>query len=63
MLPDPTKRQTNTIPLTTRQEKRTGPTKKIRTPRKTGNNRRRLFRIPRSDYRKERQNSKNCTRR
>ena len=63
MLPNPTKSQTNTVPPTTRREEQIGPINKIRSPWKNGNNRRRLFCIPRSTYGKERQNSKNRARR
>ena len=62
MLSHTTKSQTITISPPERCKERTRPPNKIRTPRKTRNNRRRLFRITRSNYGKERQASRNRTR-
>ena len=61
MLPYPTKRPTKTTPPTERREKRIRPTNKVRTSRKTGNNRRRLFCITRRNYSEKEQNSENRT--
>ena len=63
MLPHPAESQTNTIPFTKRCKKRTGPINKIRTSGTIRNNRRRLFRIARCNYGKERQDGKNRARR
>ena len=63
MLTHPAESQTDTVPFTKRCKKRTGPINKIRTPRTTRNNRRRLFCITRSNYGKERQDGKNRARR
>ena len=63
MLPNTTKSTTDTLPFARRCKKRAEPTNRIRTLRKTRNNRRRLLRIARSNYGKERQIRQNCTRR
>ena len=63
MLSNTTKSTTDTLPFARGRKKRTEPTNRIRTLRKTRNNRRRLLRIARSYYGKERQIRKNCTRR
>ena len=62
MLPYPTESKTETVPPTKRRKKRTRLANKIRTPRKTRNNRRRLFRITRSNYGEKRQNGEHRTR-